>query len=114
MLLPGYRAQFELNVSEGNCAVSKSEICAGVFCAIPSYYSAAKQEVALEDKLEIAATNGSLSPPSFSHSACLTDLNMETTLANRSLFLKTCRQHPLYLKLRALHISPSRLILGII
>ena len=42
MVFPGYRDQFKGNVSEGHGAVSKSEICAGVLCAIPRCCSDAK------------------------------------------------------------------------
>ena len=42
MVLPGYCTQFEWNVSEVHGAVSKSEICAGVFCEITKCYSDSK------------------------------------------------------------------------
>ena len=57
---------------------------------MPSFCSSSGYAAALEDIPEIGATFGSSSPPYFSHSSGLTDLNMEVILTNRSLLTYLC------------------------
>ena len=69
--------KLELNMPEGHSSVSKYEIWAGVFCAIPKFCSAAEYAAALKDIPATGATFGSYSTPSFSPSDGFTDLNTE-------------------------------------
>ena len=70
----------------GHGAFSNSVISSVLFCVIPIFCSAAKKHTHLLEISYLGATAGSSSPPYFSQSADFTELMMETTFINRSLF----------------------------